>query len=798
MPQDSQGGLESAPDRLPTGRLGAWAWAPVPAFILAMAVLWLADLRTPHEAPHLLVVLNFTFSTAISFFVAYLAAISFLASGMPSILLLGSGVLVMGTSFLVAAVSGQGAPNVTATVHNTGMFAAALLLLASAVLSRRPGRPVREAAVVLGAAYLGALAFVLLTAYLALQNLTPPFFVQGRGGTPVRQFALAAAAGMFAVSSLALSLGPLGDRFRRWYAPGLALLGVGLVGVMLQPSLGSPISWMGRFAQYLGGVYLLGATIAAARHTRRWGLPLEAALQEAEARYGQAAERERFLKAILDTAQDGFWVVDGGGRLIDVNPAYCAMSGYSREELLRMRISDLESEESLEETASHIRRIREKGFDRFEARHRRKDGSPLRVAASVTFIGQERGLMVCFLQDITERKRLEVEREKLGEQFRMSQKMEGIGRLAGGIAHDFNNILTVILSSAGFALEGLKDGDPLREDVLEIEKAGKRAASLTRQLLAFSRKQMLQPVPLDLNWAIVELEKMLRRIIGEDVAVELILAPDLGLVMADPGQVEQVIVNLAINARDAMPKGGKLTIETANVDLDAAYAAMHDGVVPGPHVLVRVADSGTGMDEPTRARIFEPFFTTKGPGKGSGLGLSTVYGIVAQSAGSIVVESEPGQGTTFKVYLPREASLAMPTVTAPRAVMQIGGSETILVVEDEESVRHLAKRILSRGGYTVLAAANGAEALLLCEKHPGEIHLALTDVVMPEMGGAVFAERLAKVRPGTQIVFMSGYTDDAIGHHGVLDPGIQFIGKPFARDELLRKVRGALDRGSKA
>jgi CheY-like chemotaxis protein len=363
------------------------------------------------------------------------------------------------------------------------------------------------------------------------------------------------------------------------------------------------------------------------------------------------------------------------------------------------------------------------------------------------------------------------------------------------VAHDFNNLLSVILSYTTFALEALHEGDPLGGDLLEVKRAGERAATLTRQLLAFSRKQVLQPVALDLNQIANGIENMLRRIIGEDIDFLQVLAPDLGLTLADPGQIEQVLMNLVVNARDAMPEGGKLTIETSNVEIDEEYAAGHVAVKPGSYVQIAVTDTGCGMDEQTRSRIFEPFFTTKEKGKGTGLGLSTVYGIVKQSGGHVWVYSEPGQGTTFKVYLPRAHSLAKPVLKElPPSVHPVGG-ETILVVEDEEALRNVAKRILGAAGYTVLTAANGGEALLTCEQHPTEIHLVLTDVVMPKMSGRVFVERLAKVRPGIRVLYMSGYTDDAIVHHGVLDAGTHFLGKPFTSADLTRKVREALDYG---
>jgi PAS domain S-box-containing protein len=399
-------------------------------------------------------------------------------------------------------------------------------------------------------------------------------------------------------------------------------------------------------------------------------------------------------------------------------------------------------------------------------------------------------------RDITARKRAEQERESLEEQIRASQKMEAIGSLAGGVAHDFNNLLSVMLSFVGFALQALPEGDPVRNDLLEVKKAGERAATLTRQLVAFSRKQVLRPVPLSLNQIAAGVEKMLRRVLGEDIDLVQVLAPDLGLTLADPSQIEQVLMNLVVNARDAMPAGGKLTIETSNIEIDEGYAARHVAVKPGSYVQLAVTDTGSGMDERTRLRIFDPFFTTKEKGKGTGLGLSTVYGIVRQSGGNIWVHSEPGQGTTFKVYLPRELGATAPTTRAPPTVsLQPPGAETILVVEDEEALRSVARRILEAAGYTVLTAADGNDAVLTSAEHAGDIHLLVTDVVMPRMGGSALAQELAKTRPTLQVLYVSGYTDDAIVHHGVLDAGTQFLAKPFTAADLVRKVREVLDSG---
>jgi two-component system cell cycle sensor histidine kinase/response regulator CckA len=394
--------------------------------------------------------------------------------------------------------------------------------------------------------------------------------------------------------------------------------------------------------------------------------------------------------------------------------------------------------------------------------------------------------------DITERKRMEQEMASLQEQLRQAQKMEAIGRLAGGIAHDFNNALTVIRGNCQLSLLDLHEADPLYGNLKEIEQSVERAARLTQQLLAFSRKQIMQMKVVDPNALIEDLQKILRRILGEDIELTTFLEEGVGKVRVDPGQMEQAVINLAVNARDAMPRGGKLTIETANVELDEAYARDHVAVTPGPYVMLSVSDTGVGMSPEVRERAFEPFFTTKEAGKGTGLGLSMVYGIVKQSGGNIWVYSEMGKGTTFKIYLPRvEGPVEERREETLEDIPQ--GSETILVVEDEEVVRKLAVRLLRKQGYKVLEASDGGKAFMLCEQYDERIDLILSDVVLPGMDGRRVVERLQKIHPEAKALYMSGYTDNVIAHHGMLEQGIHFIQKPFTVGSLARKVREVID-----
>jgi len=440
-------------------------------------------------------------------------------------------------------------------------------------------------------------------------------------------------------------------------------------------------------------------------------------------------------------------------------------------------------------------------LDPFEMIVVRKDESRVDVFLTKSVLRDDAGTVVgasIIARDISERRKSEAALRRSEEQFRQAQKMEAIGSLAGGVAHDFNNLLSVILSYTRMIVDDLKPSDPLAADLEEVHKAGLRATGLTRQLLAFSRQQVLQPVVLDLSQVVSGIEKMLRRLLREDIQFTLLAGSRIGKVLADPGQIEQVIVNLVVNARDAMPTGGNLTIETASVVIEEAYAAEHTGVTAGPYVMMAVTDTGTGMDAATKERIFEPFFTTKDKSKGTGLGLSTVYGIIQQSRGHVWVYTELGKGTTFKIYLPRTDRAAVTQFPPAAPASTLRGTETILLVEDEKQVRTIMRSILRKHGYNVLEAENGGEALLLCEQFGAKIHLLLTDVVMPRMSGRQLAERLVDQRPDMAVMFMSGYTDDTVVHHGVLEAGVDFLQKPIMPEPLLKKVRLVLDGLSRA
>jgi two-component system, cell cycle sensor histidine kinase and response regulator CckA len=506
----------------------------------------------------------------------------------------------------------------------------------------------------------------------------------------------------------------------------------------------------------------------------------EEALRQAEQKY-----RLIFQEAIV-----GIYQSTPEGRFLSVNPAMSDMLGYDSPEELQAAITDIEQQLYVDpaQRQEFKRLMAEKGMVRqFECEFYRKDGSRMWIAANVRPV-REHGQVVRYegtLEDITERKVLE-------GQLRQAQKMEAVGLLAGGVAHDFNNALAVITGYSDLLRLHLPDDNPLQKYPEEIGKAANRAATLTRQLLAFSRKQVIQPVILDLNSIVADMEKMLLRLIGEDIAITITRDPNLARVKADPGQIEQILMNLAVNARDAMPQGGSLFLRTANAHLDETYIRQHAYAKAGSYVALRVSDTGHGMDKATQARIFEPFFTTKGPGKGTGLGLSTVYGIVKQNGGHIQVYSEPGKGTTFTIYLPQAVGAAE-ALKAPEAAIALPrGAETVLLVEDEEALRILARNCLETYGYTVLEVADANAALLRAQQHTGPIGLLLTDVVMPGMNGRELAIRLTRSRPEMKVLYMSGYARDLIAQYGVLDPDILLLEKPFTLLTLLTKVYQAL------
>jgi two-component system cell cycle sensor histidine kinase/response regulator CckA len=502
--------------------------------------------------------------------------------------------------------------------------------------------------------------------------------------------------------------------------------------------------------------------------------------REAQNALEEIAER---LRKLTETSFDAIDITQDG-IIQEANPGYLKMFGYERmEDVIGRRVTDFVTDASRDDVEMRVTNNIE---GTYELEGRRQDGKKLLLEATArTHMIRGRTVRITALRDMTERRALE-------DQFRQAQKMEAVGRLAGGVAHDFNNLLTVILSYTDMLIEGVSPSDPRVEDLGEIRKATVAAASLTRQLLAFSRRQVIEPRLVNLNDIVESSEKMLRRLIGEDIEVKTTLASGPLTVMIDPGQLEQVMMNLAVNARDAMPTGGKLTLETANVSLDADYARDHWPVVPGKFAMLAMSDIGCGMDEETRALMFEPFFTTKAAGQGTGLGLATVYGIVKQSNGFIWVYSEPGKGTSFKIYFPLLDQAPELYAVKDHAEAPPSGTETILLAEDATAVRVAARQILERFGYAVLEAANGTDALRIAQNGV-MIDLLLTDVVMPEMSGRELVDRFAKLRPNTKVLFMSGYTDDAIVRHGVLRPGTAYLQKPFSPDTLARKVRDVLD-----
>jgi PAS domain S-box-containing protein len=502
---------------------------------------------------------------------------------------------------------------------------------------------------------------------------------------------------------------------------------------------------------------------------------------------------EQMLRAILESASQAILSVDREGKIRSANRKTAEIFGYQPQELIghaiEMLIPEPLRKQHIQHRSTYFRspRVRPMGLG-MDLMAQRKDGAQFPVEISLSYIESGKGtIAIAFVSDISARKQLE-------EQLIQSRKMEAVGRLAGGIAHDFNNLLTIISGYNRLLLDRLPPQDANRGYAEEILKAGERAAALTRQLLMFSRREMTPPRVVNLNKIISSASQMLRRLIPQSIELVFIPHPNLGNVKADPGQMEQALVNLVINARDAMPKGGKITIETANVELDHEYCRTHLGVAPGRYVMMAVTDSGRGMDPETKRHIFEPFFTTKAPGQGTGLGLSTVYGIVKQNHGDIWVYSEIERGTTFKVYLPRvdqpeEEEQKTPEIPSKSRL----GGETILVVEDEPGVRNLVRTVLAENGYRVLVAADILEALQISQRHGGPIDLLLTDVVLPHASGIEVAKHLQASRPNLRVLYMSGYTENAVTHQSALDTNVELLPKPFSFEQLLIRVRQLLD-----
>jgi len=476
--------------------------------------------------------------------------------------------------------------------------------------------------------------------------------------------------------------------------------------------------------------------------------------QRRRAEEGMRESQDR-LRLIFDHVSDALYIADDAGRIIDANPAACTLSGESLEQIQTRNMTDV-----LPQNGTHSLDVRSTAF------------AP--------------GVLVYTVRDLTRQRKLE-------DQLMQAQKMEAVGQLAGGVAHDFNNLLTVIMSYSSLLLADAAPDATDRDDIQAISDAAARAAGLTRQLLAFSRKQVLQLQAVNVNAIVTDIEKMLRRLIGEDISLSTHLDPDLALISADPGQLEQVLLNLAVNARDAMPDGGALTLTTDNADLSEEHSNRHMGAVPGKYIMLAVTDTGTGMTKEVQQRLFEPFYTTKGAGKGTGLGLATVHGIVKQLGGDVYVYSEVGHGTTFKVYFPHLTTTPEPVVAAQEPREAPRGSETILLAEDDDALRSLGARVLGAFGYRVLVARTGAEALRIVANHEGPIDLVATDVVMPEMSGSQLVAEVLKARPGIRVLFMSGYTDDEVMRRGVIDGQTAFLQKPFTPDVLAHKVRAVLD-----
>jgi len=529
---------------------------------------------------------------------------------------------------------------------------------------------------------------------------------------------------------------------------------------------------------------VLRALTEAGEHEKRQAA--EASLRTAEHRY----------RDLFDQANEGLLIMTLDGQVTEVNCVFAEAHGYTVAELERINIQDLDvlKEQAMDSRAGLLRRMQAGEVLRFEAQHFHKDGQirPFAVTSRMITLADQ-SFYLASHQDITAIKRVEAEKRKLEDQLHQAQKMEAVGRLAGGVAHDFNNLLMGIMGYAELCRDAIAPDHPIREYLDEITSGAERSAAITGQLLAFARKQTIAPRVLDLNDAVAGMLKLLRRLIGEDINLAWRPGANLRPVKLDPSQIDQILANLCVNSRDAIAGVGEVTLETGSSTVDAEYCITHADAIPGAYVFLAVSDDGCGMDKETLAQVFEPFFTTKGLGKGTGLGLATVYGIVKQNNGFIYAYSEPGKGTTFKIYLPETAAETVATTVTSKTEAPRGRGETVLVVEDEKSLRVTCGLFLEALDYKVLVAETPGEAMKMIDRHPGDIHVLLTDVVMPGMDGRQLAKRISAVKPGVKVLFMSGYTADVIAQRGVLDEGVQFLSKPFTRDDLARKMRGLLE-----